>query len=270
MLGVVAGALAMVRPEGIVFVAVIVLTWVVGNRSWRQIALYTGLLILGMAVLFVPWTVRNAIQMRAPILGTTGLGQVLFQAHHPDATGLPQFNIAIDLWAQHEDIPLPEREVRINNTGIRKALTYAVQHPLDELELVPQRLAAFYRPDSGVLLWIQNESVSGSRVLSSDWASSWGAVADIYYYAVIGCILVGLPFWLRRIKPRHVLVLGPLALYSDMWAFLFVGEARYHFPLLPVFALLAAAGLTAIMQRRWPASEWMSTGGSSIDAGQEP
>jgi hypothetical protein len=30
-----------------------------------------------------------------------------------------------------------------------------------------------------------------------------------------------------------------------MWAF-FVGEARYHVPLLPVFSILAAIGLAAI------------------------
>jgi hypothetical protein len=34
-----------------------------------------------------------------------------------------------------------------------------------------------------------------------------------------------------------------------MWAFLFVGESRYHFPLLPIFALLAAIGVAAVWER---------------------
>lgn len=247
-LGLVAGALAMVRPEGIVFVAVIALAWLAVHRSWRRVAAYTGLLILGMAVLFVPWSVRNAIQLRAPVFGTTGLGQVLLQAHHPAADGYPEYWIVADLSARHAHIPFPEREVRVNNTGFREALTYAVQHPGRELGLIPDRLVAFYKGDRGALVWNQVESGSGRRVLSTAWASRWGVVSDTYYYAVLGVGLLCLPFWLRRMQRRHVLLWGPFAVYSTMWAFLFVGEPRYHFALLPVFALLAAIGLAAFMQ----------------------
>jgi 4-amino-4-deoxy-L-arabinose transferase-like glycosyltransferase len=249
VLGLAAGAVAMVRPEGIVFVAVIVLAWLAVHRSWQRVAAYTALLVLGMAVLFVPWTVRNAIQMRAPVLGTTGLGPVLLQAHHPAADGYPDYLIAASLWARHADIPFPEREIRVNNTGVREALTYAVQHPRRELGLIPDRFAAFYRGDRSALVWNQFEDGGGQRVLTAAWANRWGALSDTYYYAVIGAGLFGLPFWFQRFRGRHWLLLGPFLIYSAMWAFLFVGESRYHFPLLPIFALLAAIGVAAVWER---------------------
>ena len=248
-LGLAAGALAMVRPEGVVFVAVIVLAWLAVHRSWRLVARYTALLLVGIAALVVPWSVRNAIQLDAPVLGTTGLGQVLVQAHHPAADGFPEFWIASELWNRHAAVPLPEREVRVNNTGVRESFTYAVEHPGRELALVPQRLAAFYRGDRGGVVWNQVQDGDGRRALSAGWADSWGMLSDTYYYLVIGIGLGTLPFWLRRARRQHVLLAGPLLAYSAMWAFLFVGESRYHFTLLPIFALVAAIGLAALSQR---------------------
>lgn len=251
-LGLAAGALAMVRPEGIVFVAVIVALWLAAHRSWRRAAARTGLLALGMAVLVVPWTVRNAVQLDAFVAGTTGLGQVLVQAHHPAADGYPEYWIANELWLRHEDVPLPERELRVNSAGLRESLEYAFDHPGRELELIPQRFAAFYRGDRGALVWNRLDNPVGERAISVAAADRWGAVSDAYYYAVLGMALFGLPFWLRRSGAKHVLLWGPFLIYSAMWAFLFVGEPRYHVPLLPVFALLAGIGLAAVWQRVLP------------------
>ncbi|OGO49344.1 MAG: hypothetical protein A2148_00075 [Chloroflexi bacterium RBG_16_68_14] len=252
-LGLAAGALAMVRPEGVVFAAVVVLAWLaVHPGKPGRVAAHTGLLIVGMAVLVIPWSVRNTIQLGAPVFGTTGLGQVLLQAHHPDADGYPEYWIASELWTRHADVPFPEREVRVNNAGVRESLTYAVEHPGRELELAPQRFAAFYRGDRGALVWNQVEDGDGQRALSSSWSDVWGPVSDAYYYAVIGVGLFALPFWLRGMRRQHLLLWGPLLVYGAMWAFLFVGEPRYHFPLLPIFALLAAIGLAALVQRWAP------------------
>jgi hypothetical protein len=62
-------------------------------------------------------------------------------------------------------------------------------------------------------------------------------------------MVLGLPFWVPRMQRRHVLIWGPFAVYAAMWAFIFVGEARYHIPLLPIFTLLAAIGAAAFVER---------------------
>lgn len=250
--GVAAGALAMVRPEGLIFAGVIVLAWLAvrPGKPGRAVA-YTGLLAAGILVLVIPWSVRNAIQLDAPVFGTTGLGQVLIQAHHPEADGYPEYWIASDLWNRYSDVALPEREVRVNSAGIRESFTYAREHPGRELELMPQRFAAFYRGDRGALIWNRVPDGAGAQELSASAADRLGLLSDVYYYAVIGVGLIGLPFWLRRVRGQHTLLAGPILVYSVMWALLFTGEARYHLPLLPVFALVAAIGLAAITERVW-------------------
>jgi hypothetical protein len=49
-----------------------------------------------------------------------------------------------------------------------------------------------------------------------------------------------------------VLLFGPFVLYTVMWALLFVGEPRYHHPLLPVFAVLGGIGIAATLGRVLP------------------
>jgi 4-amino-4-deoxy-L-arabinose transferase-like glycosyltransferase len=248
-LGLAVGGLALVRPEASMVLVVIGAAWFALDRSWRWLVPRTGLLVLGVALLLLPWTVRNWIEIGSPVVTTTGFGQVLLQAHHPLADGQPDIGIVVLLWDEFEHVPFPEREVKMNAHGVREAIAYAVQHPGRDLSLAPERFAAFYRSDRGAIVWNQVPDGAGARVLSSQAADSWGLFADIYYYAVIAYAVVGLPFWLRRARAGHVLILAPFVLYSLLWAFVFVGEPRYHFALGPVFAVMAGTGVAALFER---------------------
>jgi 4-amino-4-deoxy-L-arabinose transferase-like glycosyltransferase len=252
LLGVAAGVVGMVRPEGALLVLAIIAAWAAYHRSLRRVATYVALLVLGMAVLYVPWTVRNIIQLHAPIVGTTGMGQVLLQAHNPKATGLPSLEVVVNLQDRFKSMPLPQREVRMNNTATRESIDYAVHHISRERDLALQRLAWFFRGDDSVVFWLNNAGPGKPKEFSGVWAGRWMAVANVYYYMVIGIMVLGLPFWVRRMNRRHVLIWAPFAIYTAMWAFLFAGEARYHFPLLAVFTVLAGIGLSAFTQRWVP------------------
>ena len=95
------------------------------------------------------------------------------------------------------------------------------------------------------------------REFSVGWQDRWGDIGDVYYYGVLGMMVFGLPFWWRRMRKQHLLLWGPFAVYVLLWAFVFVGNDRYHFPLLSVFALLGAIGLSAALQQL---SEWRTSG----------
>jgi 4-amino-4-deoxy-L-arabinose transferase-like glycosyltransferase len=252
LLGVAAGAVGMVRPEGALLVLAIIAAWAAYHRSLRRVATYVALLVLGMAVLYVPWTVRNIIQLHAPIVGTTGMGQVLLQAHSANTGAQPDLYIVVQLEDRFKNVPLPQREVRMNNTATRESIDYAVHHIPRELSLAPQRLAGFFRGDDSVVFWLNHAGAGKPKEFSGVWEDRWMALANVYYYMVIGIMVLGLPFWLRRMNRRHVLIWAPFAVYVTMWAFLFAGEARYHFPLLAVFTVLAGIGLSAFTQRWVP------------------
>ncbi len=249
VLGLAAACVGMLRPEGAFIVLAIIATWIVVHRSLRTVAIFTGLLVLGMAVLYVPWTIRNIVQLDAPVVGTTGLGQVLIQGHNPEAGGRPDLFAVTQLWDKYRDVPFPERELRINNEGISESIDYAVHHIPREISLVPHRLAWFFRGDDTVVFWVQNAPPGESRPFSIAWEGRLETIANVYYYVIAACMVLGLPFWLSRTHRHHTIIWAPFAVYVTMWAMFFVGEARYHFPLLPIFSILAGTGVAAAAER---------------------
>lgn len=247
-LGVAVAFTGYVRPEGFALAAVILVAWALLRRNRRQLAAHTALLVLGMALLMVPWTVRNEIQIDAPIVTATGGGLILYESHQPESGGRGNVLLPLKLALRFQDVPLPEREVQIYNAGIREARSYAVRHIPRELSLAPQRLAWFFRGDRDALAFIQITPPGKESEISKTWQDRWGMVADSYYYSTLGLMVLTVPFWLPRLRRRHALVLGPFAAYVAIWATLFVGAARYHFSLLAIFALLGAFGLSALIQ----------------------
>jgi hypothetical protein len=202
-----------------------------------------------MAALFVPWAIRNAVQLDAFIPGTNGIGQVLIQAHHPAAGGEPNYWLAALPWDEHRDVPLPEREIQANRYGLREAIEYALTHPGQELALAPHRFAAFFRDDRGALVWNASLTGEGEQALSRARANALGVIADVYYYGVIAIALFTLPLWISRSRGAHWLLWGTFLAYSFLWAFVFVGESRYHVTLLPVFSIVAGIGLVTLLER---------------------
>lgn len=254
LLGVTLGVTTLVRPEGMILAGVLTLTWFAVSRSWRRTAVHLALLLVGVAIVLGPWTARNIIQLRAPVVATTGLGGTLIQGHHADADGRPSLPIQTELEAKFADVEFPEQEVRINNAGIRESISFAVRNPQRELSLIPKRFAYFIRGDRGAIDWVQHPDGAildqqsagvATRTLSSTTAERLGMLADVYYYVAIGVALAGLPFILLRRRPEQLLLLLPVLAYVSIWSVLFVGESRYHIPLLPMLSLAAAVGVVS-------------------------
>jgi hypothetical protein len=105
--GLVLGALAMVRPE---YLAVAVLLALValaadarfvvpgatkrasadGGWRWRRALAQAVVLLAGVAVVVVPWTIRNAVALDRVVPISTGGGQVLFAGTYLPSDGNPE------------------------------------------------------------------------------------------------------------------------------------------------------------------------------------
>jgi len=241
-LGLLVGAGTMVRGELLLFPVVMVAVWFLAYRSWAKVGRHLGLVLVGMAVLFAPWTVRNVVQMGAPIVTTTGMGQVLLQGHFEGADGGDHLFVVAAKHREFSHLSNPEREIEINASATREALRYAVTHPGHELRLIPRRLLHLYGDDESGIKWTQ----SNRPTLSDTAQDRLTELSNGYYFVVLGMAAVGVPFSLSGRDSRRLLPLMAIVYYTLMFAIIFFGHSRYHIPLLPLFSLLAAVGAVSL------------------------
>jgi 4-amino-4-deoxy-L-arabinose transferase-like glycosyltransferase len=234
--GLALGGLAMIRGE-VAFVApVLGVYWLTIGISWKRAAAQTAIVLAAMMAVYVPWTVRNIVQLHAPVVLTTGTGGALIQGHAEGATGDLNQEIYDDLRAQYEDLPEPRRQVAENNAGIRESLKFMVTHPLDELRLVPLKLYFLYRDDPGGRTWAQlvRFGVEGTNVLQR---LGNGYYLLVLWLAIMGAVTSGR----RMLGGERMLLLLVIVSWSLVFGFVYVGDGRYHFPLVPFFCLFAAS-----------------------------
>ena len=101
------------------------------RRRWRSVVAGTALLVLGMALVVGPWTVRNYVALGALVPVSTNGGVNLWQGNNPHATG--GF-----YWSEDPEInPLLKvtDEVEQDRLGRRLALQWIREHPWDFIRL---------------------------------------------------------------------------------------------------------------------------------------
>ncbi|MEX0971976.1 MAG: hypothetical protein WDZ46_01805 [Solirubrobacterales bacterium] len=90
--GVLFGALALVRPEYLAIALLVAVVVVVrgGRDGWRVGLVQAVVMLVGVAVVVAPWTVRNAVALDRFVPISTGGGQVLFAGSYLPSGGDPE------------------------------------------------------------------------------------------------------------------------------------------------------------------------------------
>jgi 4-amino-4-deoxy-L-arabinose transferase-like glycosyltransferase len=244
--GLLLGAMALVRSEGTMLVLVVVVFWRLLVPSWRALAPYAGLLLLGAALVVAPWTVRNYVTMGGFVPISSGGSHTFWAGHHANIygeQGLGDIAAAVARERQFEEMPYPERELRFERDLLDEALRYAFTHPVTELTNL--RLKAYYlfRDDSSALDWIQTRPT-----IPKGDVTTFSRLANGFYYVVLVYAALGIALDRRWRDRRHVL----LFLIAGVWVathLLFLPNPRYHAPLVPVLCLAAASGAVVIYER---------------------
>jgi hypothetical protein len=232
----------MVRGEFMAFPAILLLLLAL-HVGWRRALLPGAALVAGIALLFVPWTVRNAVQLGEPIAGTTGAGRVALQGHHPDSQGIPSLDIFGMIDAEYAHLPRLERELKVNSEGTRRSLEYALENPADELRLIPRRMHALFRSDESAITWTQS---------NKPWYGDEGAkrlirLCNVFFFGTLALALIAAPMWWRPRDLARMLVLAPVPYYILMFGVIFIGDPRYHFGMYASLIILAAPALAALL-----------------------
>lgn len=240
--GTVLGLAGLVRPFALPFLVGLVLAVLVAGQGWRHAARAAAWTALPLVVLFTPWTLRNVDALGEPIVFSTNMGDTLCLDRSLDATGGFRF-------AEHDgcvDPLTPEVERNAGNT--RKALEFVRDHPGKELSLIPKRAVSMMDNDHDGLLAVEGGTANpflGARV-----RGLLTHVADWYFNAVLALGIVGLLALARGRRdrrPERVAVAVAIATLTVVPLLLW-GNVRFHLPLSPFLAVLAAATVVWVLR----------------------
>jgi 4-amino-4-deoxy-L-arabinose transferase-like glycosyltransferase len=242
LLGITTGAAALVRGQGLLLIPLAAVFWIV-QAGWLRALRSTAIAAVVAFLVITPWTMRNYFVMHNFVLISSNIGVNLYVGNYPGATG--HMMLGANQWAidAYSYLPPEEQEVAADNRMLREGLKYMFTHPQRETELVVLKLRGLYEDDEEALRGIPNWQAGKSIPHAARIAD----VANAYYFGIIVLAGLGLIAWLRR--PRSPLLLPLLAVAAFTLAELaFFTDPRFHYPILPSFALLAAAGVVAAIQ----------------------
>ncbi len=237
LVGALIGVAALVRGEALLLLAVIPSVMWARRRSWRSLLVRSTALVLVAAVVVAPWTVRNAIQMKAPILISTSATEAFWMGHHEGANGKIGPFVVGD---RYQNVLNPKKEVEISNEALHEALSFIRHNPAQEMTLIPRRFFALYSEDASGTLWLQTPAT-----LSFSSGRHLREVSDLVYWGVMALAIVGLPAWLSLRDRRKGLLVAVATAWTLLFVVVFFGDSRFHFSLMPIFCLWAGASATA-------------------------
>jgi 4-amino-4-deoxy-L-arabinose transferase-like glycosyltransferase len=245
--GLVLGLAALTRGQALLLPLVLVPFWLRSGVPRPVIGHKLVALALAMGLIVAPWTVRNAIELDAPVLIATNAGVDFWIGHHESAAGDFGALGGEQLVYSHPELDAVAREVRANNDGFVKGLAFAVTHPAQELALPFEKLFWLYYNDEEGLRW--NEGHGGQEFLSGTARDGLLALSNVYYYAVLGLLALGVGRWFSLREPGRVLLLS-LVVYWTLIHLVFFGNPRFHAPVMPLIALLAALAWAGALSGR--------------------
>jgi 4-amino-4-deoxy-L-arabinose transferase-like glycosyltransferase len=232
-----------IRPIALLVVPMVLIAlW---RRGGAGLALRRWAVVVAVVVaVMVPWTVRNAVVMKAFLpIGTT-TGDNLCIGNFPGAQG----HFAFPAWCFGHDLKVkrPAFETIRNSTLTHQSLTWAQHHPARELALIVDRTRWEFASDHDGVAAVQ--SYGDDPFIPPDVATTLGNIGDRYFYAIGVLALLGIPLLLRGGDRRRLLLfLSIVAVIISVWPFF--GDPRFHVPINVLMPVPASMVLVALADR---------------------
>jgi 4-amino-4-deoxy-L-arabinose transferase-like glycosyltransferase len=243
--GVLLGALALTRPEYLAIslpIAVVVLARN-GWDGWRDGLVQAVILLIGLAVVIAPWTVRNAIVLDQFVPISTGGGQVLFAGSYTPSGGDPE-RVGEEVLERHPELrkqlspearleqilaalaaqryPEMESDAALARMGRERLWDTISEEPLDYIGFVAAKVGR---------IWSHGPRDVMRQPL---WeALHWALVA-------LGLLGLGVLAWQRR---WEALLIGTILVAVTATGVLLVASPRRVLVTIPLVAALAGTGI---------------------------
>lgn len=243
--GLILSYATMTRGITLAFPLVLLLIWGFQLGSWRRAAMQAAIVWAGIAVLIVPWSVRNSLAFGTLVGPSTNVGDDLCIGNYYGAQGA--FTIEGRCFEGTEGLAPHEAEIHRNREGTKIAIRDVVQHPLRMPKLIGQKAYwLLYKDDDGI--WAA-ESYGNDYFIPGFRREVLSFAANAVYYAMGGLVLLGgLAFAMGRDWRRAALVGG--FLYVLAIPLVFFGDPRFHYPAIPLGVVIASWTVVMLWGRR--------------------
>lgn len=233
-IGVLWGVCSLIKPNIMLApISIFLLCFVKERKITAKVFGYIGVVIAGMTIVLAPWVTRNYMSFGKATLSTNG-GVNFWIGNNPLATGT--YNYPSD-----NPIESVSGEVTQSELGYQLGWEFVKSHPLKTIVLAGKKTAYMFVLDSPVAIALSHggaTSAEGSTYRDLYKQTQWWLLA-----------LINLPYCLLIIAgivgfSRSYYSSALLLLFIGFWLFthaVYFGGARFHFPILPLFALGAAS-----------------------------
>lgn len=248
--GLLLGGLALTRPEYLaISLLMAVVVFVRGGRDgWRECLPQALILVLGLVLIVVPWTTRNAVVLDRLVPISTGGGQVLFSGSYMPSGGDPE-RVGEEVLERHpgleaqlppdarlEQILTALARLRYPQVETDAALARMGRERLwDDVSEQPLEYAGFVAAKVG-RIWLH-----GQRDVMRE--QPWEAM----HWVLVALGLLGLAV-LAYQRRWEALLLGVVLLAVTATGALLVASPRRVLVTIPVVAALAGAATTWIVR----------------------
>jgi len=249
--GLLLGALALVRPEylAISFPVAVVIFARRGRDGWRVGLVQALVLLAGLAIVVVPWTVRNAVVLERFVPISTGGGQVLFAGSYMPSGGNPE-RVGEEVLKRH-----PELRRELPGDPRLEQILAALAHQRYPGREADAALAKMGRER----LWddVSQEPVEYAGFLASKLWLIWGhgprdvmhaPAWAVFHWLLIGLGLLGLGV-LGYGRRWEAALLATVLLAATAIGLLLVASPRRALVTLPLLAALAGVGVAWVGSR---------------------
>jgi hypothetical protein len=250
--GLLLGALALVRPEYLAIslpIAVVVFARR-GRGDWRAGLVQALVMLVGVAVVVAPWTVRNEVALGRFVPISTGGGQVLFSGSYLPSGGDPE-RVGEEVLERHPEL----RAELPPNPRLEQILAALAKQRYPQLES-DAALARMGRER----LWddVSERPVEYAGFVASKLWLIWGHGSrdvmhdpawEVLHWLLVALGLLGLGVLASR-RRWEALLLGVVLVAVTATGALLVASPRRALVTVPVVAALAGVATTGVVRTR--------------------
>jgi len=231
--GMTLGIAALTRAIALAYIVIPVLYLFLQKGTIRQKTRNAMLLVLGLILVVVPWMYRN-YDLKGSFTIATNTGINLLIGNAPGSgMGWNQ-----DITEQF-DAGDPRQQVYVDSAATAMAIEYIQSDPIGFIKRGVLKLGYFYAVD---MEGVWNELVIAADENRFDNYVLTGLLAESYYLVLLMFAVFGLYRYarMRDIRSPGGFLLWGTILYWTAVHFVFFGDGRFHFPIIPMIAAFAS------------------------------